>query len=188
MNGDAGVIASHPRLHNHVDRNPDGSLSIREFSVEVDESVAEAVKEIIRSAGFEIGGEALVDRREVQKAVYALVDLHRRDPEAPPRIAVWFRLDDPYDVHLLEIADGLFDPGDGALEGVSMGAGSAMPGVRYVVIYLASPSEVHKAFEINGGHPAIQAMRTRSCRIVHPADDWQALTAEFCELAAQTVL
>ena len=41
-----------------------------------------------------------------------------------------------------------------------MGAGSAMPGVRYVVIYLASPSEVHKAFEINGGHPAIQAMRT----------------------------
>ena len=188
INGDANLLKGNPRLQNQILRiNADGSFTVRDFSIEVDESALEAAKQAVRNAGLTLKIAPLSDKPGVLSAVQSLVTAHRQDPTSPPRLVLWFRVDDPKDVHLLEIADDVADPGDGALDGVALGAGRSVPGARSIVIYLASPSEVHKAFEVNSGHPAIEAMVNRTGHVLHPAGDWQALINEFPEIAHQPV-
>ena len=188
MNADQALLDGRPRLQNQILRiNADGTFTVRDFSIEVDASVVAAARQAVINAGLTLRGESLASSPAVQHAVAELVDLHRQDPSNPPRLVLWFRLSDTRDIHLLEISDDVADPGDGALDGVSLGAGPSVPGARSVVIYLASPSEIHKAFEVNPSHPAIEAMIHRSGRVMYPPDDWQALIQEFPEIVQQAV-
>lgn len=189
INGDQNLLAGKPRLQNQGLRiNTDDSFVVRDLSIEVDQSAVDAARRAISRAGLTLKAASLADKPEVQRAVIELVNAHRQDPTSPPRLAFWFRLDDAKDIQLLEIADDVADPGDGALDGVALGAGRSVPGARSIVIYLAAPSEVHKAFEINPGHPAIEAMVNRNGRVVYPPDGWPSLIGEFPEAAQQLVL
>jgi hypothetical protein len=190
MDASRTLLAGRPKLQNQVLRiNADGSFTVRDFAVEVDAdaAVVAAARKAVIDAGLTPKGDSLAGKPAIQKAVRALVTAHLQDPENPPQFVLWFRLDDPKDVHLLEIADDVADPGDGSLDGVALGAGSAIPGARSIVLYLASPSEIHKAFEVNPGHPAIEAMINRSGQVLYPRDDWQSLIHEFPEMVQQAV-
>jgi len=188
INDDHDLLAGKPRLQNQVMRiNANGSFTVRDFSIEVDESAVKAAKQAVHKAGLTLKTEALAAKDRVRQAVQSLVNAHRLGHSNPPKLVLWFRLDDPKDVHLLEIADDVTDPGDGSLDGVALGAGCSVPGARSIVIYSAAPSEVHKAFEVNPGHPAIEAMINRSGRVMFPPNNWQALINEFPEIAQQLV-
>lgn len=183
MNDDRVLLEGSPRLRNQaLQINADGSFTVQDFSIEADARVIDAVKRAVMKAGLTAKGESLASKPAIQEAVRILVDAHRKDPTNTPRLVLWFRLNDFKDVHLLEISDDVADPGDGAIDGVALGAGSAVPGARSIVIYLASPSEIHKAFEVNPGHPAIEAMINRSGRVIYPPGDWQAFIDEFPEI------
>ena len=187
MNADPVLLGGNPRLQNQLRINTDGSFTVRDFSIEVDQSVVAAAKQAVINAGLTPKGQPLVERPGVVGAVQALVNEHRNDPTNPPRLVLWFRLDDVRDVHLLEVSDEINDSGDGALDGVALGAGSAVPGARSIVLYLASPNEVRKAFEVNSGHPAIEAMVNRNGRVMYPPGNWQAMIDEFPEIVQQPV-
>lgn len=190
MNGDRCLLAGRPRLQNQVLRiNADGSFTVRDFSIEVDDdaSVVAAARQAVTNAGLTPRSEPLASRPAVQQAVRELVGAHVNDPTNPPRLVLWFRLDDPKDVHLLEISDDIADPGDGSLDGVALGAGSAVRGARSIVIYLASPGEVQRAFEVNAAHPAITALIDRTGRVMYPPNDWQAFINEFPAIVQQPV-
>lgn len=184
LNSIPNIVASNLRMDNRVQMRGDKFL-ITDFTVEVDDAFAAAVRKAIQEAGFELRGSPLFERAEIQESVRVLVEAHRQDnAETQLKYAIWFRLEDPRDVHLLEIAEGVFDPGDASLEGVSMSAGSAVPGARSIVVYLASPSEFKKACTANPGHPAVVAIRERRCEIIHPANGWEQFAHEFPESLA----
>ena len=65
--------------------------------------------------------------------------------------------------------------------------GRVQGGISNGVILRRDPSEVHKAFEVNSGHLAIEAMLNRTGHVVYPAGDWQALINELPEIAHQPV-
>jgi hypothetical protein len=173
------IAGSNLRMDNRVQMKGDRFL-ITDFVVEVDDTFADQVRKAIQDSGFELRGNPLFGRPEVLQAVRDLVEAHRRDnAETQLKYAIWFRLEDPQDVHLLEIADGVFDPGDASLEGFRLSAGDAVPGARSIVVYLASPDEFRKACGANEGHPAVVAVREKRCELVFPDDAWEAFTEEF---------
>lgn len=139
----------------------------------------------VTSSGLRLSDVAGVGTRPgVAESVAALVAAHRDDPSIAPAFAVWFRLDDARSVHLLEVRDDVYDPGDGSLDGVVTGAGSALPGVRHIVVYLCSPAELRRAAEVNAEHPAVRDLRERRARLIYPPDDagWAALLHVVPEL------
>lgn len=179
-----GIANRNLKLLNRVELVPSepGRFLIRDFVIEVEEPAAELVKRAVQGSGFVLRGESLHDNPKVRDAVVKLVEAHLRDPLAPPRYAIWFQLQDPSDVHLLEISDEVEDFGSGSLEGIALGAGSAVPGARSIVIYLTSPAELRKAFDVNPGHPAVQSLQTRRCDVIYPPDGFNKLRAEFPEI------
>lgn len=167
------------RMYNQIKLRGDTFL-IMDFAIEVDDSVEGKVKEAIQAAGFILRGTPLLDRPGVQEAVRNLVEYHCQDSkESQLKYAVWFRLEDPEDVHLLEISENVFDPGSATLEGVAMNAGDAVPGARAIVVYLASPGEFKRAIDVNKGHPAVLAVLEKNAILVHPDKQWDMLFAEF---------
>jgi len=167
------------RMHNQAKLQGSNFL-ITDFSIEVDDSVEAAVKKAVQSAGFILRGTPLADRPNVQKDVSVLVQHHLEDnQESQLEYAVWFRLEDPQDIHLLEIANGVLDPGSGALEGVALTAGSAIPDARAIVIYLASPTEFRKALKVNPNHPAVVAVKEDNAILVFPKGRLKQLRDKF---------
>ncbi len=128
LNSHPEIVAASPRLLNRVTLNMDGTFTVRDFSIEVSEAAASDVRAAVQRAGFRLKGERLCDSQAARDAVQRLVTAHLADPELRMHFAIWFRLDDMRDVHLLEICDGVVDPGDGSLEGVSLGASGSVPG------------------------------------------------------------
>jgi hypothetical protein len=181
LNRIPNIASGNFRMDNRVAMRGDKFL-ITDFVVEVDDSFAEQVRKAVSESGFELRGSPLADQDAIVRAVRDLVQAHRRDnSETQLKYAIWFRLEDPRDVHLLEIADGVFDPGDASLEGIALSAGDAVPGARSIVVYLASPGEFRKACGVNRSHPAVVAIREKKCKIVFPADAWGQFSGEFPE-------
>jgi hypothetical protein len=158
---------------------------ITDFSIEVDQSVEKEVRDVVRKADFEFRGTPLLDLPGTREAVESMVKQHAKENrETQLKYAVWFRLEDPHAIHLLEIEEGAFDPGDGSLQGIAMAAGSTVPEARKIVIYLASPQEFRKALVVNPDHAAVQAVREHSEKaiLVYPSEseeNWRQLLAEF---------
>jgi hypothetical protein len=72
-----------------------GAFLITDFAVEVDADVADQVRDAIRASGFNLRGDALLQRRGIRDRVKELVDRHRRDPHQTPSHAICFNLSDP---------------------------------------------------------------------------------------------
>lgn len=181
LNRIPNIAGGNFHMDNRVQMKGDKFL-ITDFVIEVDDGFAEQVRQAVQESGFELRGNPLFEQPNLQSAVDRLVEAHRQDnTQTQLKYAIWFRLEDPRDVHLLEIADSVFDPGDASLEGVALSAGDAVPGARSVVVYLASPSEFRKACSTNRGHPAVVAVREQKCKLVYPAGAWDKFRTEFPE-------
>lgn len=184
LNAIPKIAEKKPKLYNRMQLSPENprQFLITDFAIEVDGDVAEQVKEVIRNSGFNLRGDPLLDRHGIRDCVRQLVQAHLKDEQPKPRYAICFQLQDPVDLHLLEVADDAPGFNDGALGGVGFIAGSSLPGARSIVLYLASPEELRLAAERNPHHPAIHDLRNRLCWFVYPQDGEEAFYREFPEL------
>jgi hypothetical protein len=156
---------------------------ITDFVIEVDDSAAKLVKQKIRDSGFFLReDEPLLGRSGVRDALKKLVQGHTHDGQPIPRHAVVFQRDDPYDVHLLEVADGVLDLQRGDLEGIGMAAGALIPGARSLVLYLTSSQGLLEAFAANSQHPLFRDLELGRCEFLIPDDRGASFHSEFPQL------
>lgn len=173
------------KLHNQIRLVPeraDGFL-LTDFAVEVDASVADQVRAVLLDCGFVLREEPLLKRPGMVEAVKKLVEKHHSDDKGKPRYALCFRITDPVDLHLLEIADDVDTLGDGALEGIGFTAGGTLPGARSIVLYLTSPADLDTTMKVHPYHPALRAIRAKEVLFLHPEDEGKAFYAEFPQFA-----
>ncbi len=174
------------KVHNKIrflPEHPDRFL-LTDFAVEVDASAADAVREVIRGAGFVVRDDPLLRKPGVLDAVRQLVESHCRDGQPRPRHAICFNVHDPLDLHLLEIADHVASLGDGSLEGVGFAAGPTVPGARSIVLYLTSPEDLRLTLRVHPYHPAIHALRSNECVFILPPDEGKSFHEEFPEFGS----
>jgi len=165
-------------MNNQIRLSGDKFL-IRDFTIEVDNSVATDVKKAVEGTGFKLRGAPLAERQEIRDAVQQLVTDHRNELQL--RYAIWFRLGDPETIHLLEIADDVFDDETSSdLAGVALIPGKDFLNVRAIVIYLASPGEFRRAMNANNEH-AVLAVQQKDAAMIWPEGDsgWGRLFSEF---------
>jgi hypothetical protein len=167
LNGIQGLDRGRFQMHNRIGLLKGGFL-LTDFFLEVDENLSEQVKKAVEKAGFGVRGDAAFKNPAVRKGVAKLVARHLQE-EDPPDYAIWFGLASPSNIHLLEISRGISDPGDGSLMGVPFGA-EGIPNAKSVVLYLACPAELRKAFRVNPAHPAVVALSCGDFHVVHPKD------------------
>jgi hypothetical protein len=174
------------RLFNNIRMLPDrpGSFLITDFAIEVDEDVADNVREAVRASGFNLRDDPLLQRHGIRERVRDLVTQHRRDPHQTPRHAICFNETDPSDLHLLEITDRAPSLGDGSIEGVGFVAGDTIPGARSIILYLTTPNDLRLALRSNPSHPAIRSLRSHQCWFVYPEDDGASFYRDFPEFGA----
>ncbi len=166
LNRIPNIAQHHLQMHNRVNL-AEGRFLITDFLVDVDECLEKQVKLAITESGFQLRGGALFQQQSVRKAVKALVLQHFQHAENPPEYAIWFDLSSSSNVHILEISGKTYDPGDGSLMGISMGAAGVVPKAKFIVMYLSSPKELRRAFRLNPTHPAVVALKDGDFYIIH---------------------
>ena len=172
MNAIPEIAKKRPKLFNRMQLSPENSQNflITDFAVEVDGGSADEVKHAIRDSGFLLREEPILDRPGMRDRVRELVKTHLQDVQNVPRHAICFNLQDPADVHLLEVADDVSSLGEGTLEGIGFIAGHSLLGVRSLVLYLTSSTDLRLVAEYNPNHPAVRDFRNGQCWFVHPDD------------------
>jgi len=173
------------RLHNQIRflaQRPDRYL-LTDFAVEVNQSFAEAVREVILDCGFQLRDDPWLIRREgVREALLRLVEQHRRDGQPAPNFAVCFQLQDRDAIHLLEVSNQAPELGDDSLEGVGFAARGAVPHAGTLRIYLTHPNDLCTAFQTNRDHPFFHDLRDGNCNFLLPDDGGVAFQRAFPEL------
>ena len=183
MNTIPDIVKKRPKLFNRIQLSPENSQNflITDFAVEVDAGAADQVKQAIKDSGFDLRGDPVLERQGIRDRVRKLVNKHLQERQNIPRYAVCFNLRDSTDVHLLEVADDTSSLGEGTLEGIGFIAGNTLPGVRSLVLYLTSPSDLRQVAEYNPDHPAVRGLRDGQRWFVYPDDDGASFYREFHE-------
>ncbi|HUY89634.1 MAG TPA: hypothetical protein VMV10_12940 [Pirellulales bacterium] len=179
LNAHEEIVQGRPRLFNRVQMGTDpNKMLITDFAIEVDENAADLVKQAIHDSGFNVRGAPLLERDGILDRVRELVRHHLTDPPVLQH-AICVRIDDPSDVHLVEIAADAPYLGDGSLEGVAFSAGDAIPGARSLVIYLTSPDDLRLVMDRDPRHPVIRDLLSGNCKFVHPDTTGKAFDRDF---------
>ena len=185
INAIPDIVRRRPRLFNQVQMSPSdpSHMLIREFAIEVDEDVADRVRQAVRESGFYLRDDPLLERRGMLDRVRELVDQHLHDGQAAPKYAFCINISNPDTLHLVEISEEAPYIGDGSLDGVAFAAGDALPGARSIVLYLTSPDELRLVAVRNPHHPVIRDIQGRRCIFVYPDATGDAFFREFPDLA-----
>lgn len=109
-----------------------------------------------------------------KEALETLVKSHRKDQETPLIFAAWFRTADVETIHLLEVCEGVSDPGDASwitlefLPPPELGA----PAKRLLVTYL-SPGEFFDAETMpeSEGRKVLEEIRRDGCEVLFVAEN-----------------
>jgi len=115
---------------------------------------------------------ALVDNPELLKRIKELLGHQAQNQDNPLLFACWYNLDEEKDVYLLEVAEGVADAGDGALDTFTFGMSSELgiPGVLRVTY--TGPEELRYATEKvdASGHALLERIRTEGCLVLFGED------------------
>jgi len=106
----------------------------------------------------------------LEKRLKALVEQHNLNTETPLLFAAWYRLNEKRDVYLLQVAQGVLDPGDGSWETFTFfpPPGLSLPsGARLNITYI-SPEEFFYSVkrEYTPGHALLREMQANGCRVL----------------------
>jgi len=99
-----------------------------------------------------------------------LVEQHHLNTETPLLFAAWYRLNKRKDVYLLEVAEGVLDPGDGSWETFTFIAPPELrlPGGARLHITYISPEEFFYSVkrEYTKGHELLREIQKDGCRVL----------------------
>jgi hypothetical protein len=106
----------------------------------------------------------------LEKRLKALVEKHYLNTETPLLFAAWYRLNERKDVYLLEVAQGVLDPGDGSWETFTFLSPPELRrpnGANLLITYL-SPEEFFYAVEQEDtkGHALLCEIQAHGCRVL----------------------
>lgn len=174
------------RLYNQVrlvPQRPDSFL-LTDFSIEVNEPFAAAVREAVVGCGFRLREDPWLIRREgVREALLRLIDRHRREGQPTPEFALCFLLQDRETIHLLEVSSEVPELADSSLDGVALPALGVVPYARTLKIYLTHPNDLRATLKNNPSHPLVNDLRNGDCDFLLPDDRDAAFWQEFSDLA-----